>query len=169
MKKSNKIVAIVATAIMVASLGIMTGCSATSTVTTTSTTTTTDADGHTVTSTVETVNGETHESVVFENIPMDIQNNLGGDIADMLIKMSDAEEWSDDFIAEEDVIEDGSTASGLTVTYSSDSHNIDVLVRDLSGNELEFDAVELPVNNGENMTLILEYNADDDSFSAYVM
>ena len=171
MRKTNskKITTIVAAALMIASLGMMTGCSATTTVTKTETTTTTDADGHTVTETKETVNGQETSSVQYENIPIAIENKLGGDIAELYLRMSDSDEWSDNFLGEDYYIDDNTTAEGINVSYTSEANKIDVSVYDADGNNLEFDGVELPANNGEEMTLILEYDAEAGDYCAYVI
>ena len=171
MRKTNskKITTIVAAALMIASLGMMTGCSATTTVTKTETTTYTDADGHTVTETKETVNGQETSSVQYENIPMAIENDLGGDIAELYLKMTDTDDWSDNFLGEDYFIDDNTTANGINVSYTSNANHIDVSVYDVDGNNLEFDGVELPANNGEEMTLILEYDAEAGDYCAYVI
>ena len=167
--KSTKITAVIVAAMMVASLGLMTGCSATSTVTKTETTTYTDADGHTVTETKETVNGQETSSVQYENIPIAIENNLGGDIAELYLKMTDTDDWSDNFLGEDYYIDDNTTAEGINVSYTSEANKIDVSVYDEEGHNLEFDGVELPANNGEEMTLILEYDAEAGDYCAYVI
>ena len=171
MRKTNskKITTIVAAALMIASLGMMTGCSATTTVTKTETTTTTDADGHTVTETKETVNGQETSSVQYENIPIAIENDLGGDIAELYLRMSDSDEWSDNFLGEDYYIDNNTTANGITVSYSSNANKIDVSVYDVEGQNLEFDGIELPTKNGEEMTLVLEYSEEDADYYAYVI
>ena len=167
--KSTKITTVIVAAMMVASLGLMTGCSATTTVTKTETTTTTDANGHTVTETKETVNGQETSSVQYENIPIAIENNLGGDIAELYLKMSDTDEWSDNFLGEDYFIDDNTTANGINVSYTSNANHIDVSVYDVDGNNLEFDGVELPANNGDDMTLVLEYDTEAADYCAYVI
>ena len=83
--------------------------------------------------------------------------------------MSDSDEWSDNFLGEDYYIDNNTTANGINVSYSSNANHIDVSVYDVEGNNLEFDGIELPVNNGENMTLVLEYDADATDYCAYVI
>jgi len=155
MKK--RVLLIIAT---VAAVCVMTGCTKTETVTTT------DADGNTVTKTTETVNGE--ESTYYENVPMAIENALGGGIYELHISMSDNDQWGDNLLADGYVLEDGTVANGLTVSYSADQPCIDVLAIDSEGTEVTFESVDLSPANGESFTLMLEYDESDDGFYAYV-
>lgn len=154
---------------------MMAGCTKTVTVTTT------DADGNTVTTTtVETPDGTettttettteaaSEEAGYYQDVPVTIENALGGQIAELYISFSDNEEWGENLLAEGFEFADGVSAEGLTVSYSEDDPYIDILALDMEGNELTFEEVDLSDVHGEPCTLVLEYDADDDEFYASV-
>ena len=173
-KAAKKLVVIAMAAI--AACSVM-GCSMTKT--TTYTETYTDENGNTTTTTTTTVQDENgvrtetttetaDEAEVYENVKLSIENNLCGDIAGMCLKMSSNDEWSDNFLGEDEFIEDGQVVSGLNATYDSEDHYMDIVVYDREGNDLEFDEIELPTDNNEQITLVLEYDEVEDSFYAYI-
>lgn len=138
---------------------VITGC------TTTKTVTTTDANGNETTTTVESHNGK--ETTYYENVPMDIENHLGGTIDQLYISMSDNTDWGEDFIPDDFDFVDGETAEGITLTYSSENPEIDILAVDKSGGEVTFNQIDLSEVNGEAFTIVLQYDEDEDSFYAY--
>lgn len=170
MKKRLMLMVVACTTVL-----MMTGCTKTMTVTTT------DADGNTVTTTtVETPDGTTttteettteeatEEAAFYENVPVTIENALGGQIAELYISFSDNDEWGENLLADGFEFADGVSAEGLTVSYSEDNPYIDILAYDLEGNDLTFENVDLSDVHGEPCTLVLEYDADDDEFYASV-
>ena len=152
MKK--KIVLVVATCAIVLS---MVGC------TTTKTVTVTDENGNTTTT--ETINGQ--ESVFYEKVPMLISNELGCDLSEVYMCLSDAEEWGDNFVPEGSLFPADKTLNGINLTYS-EGDTINVLVYDENGEDLEFEDIDLSPAEGKAFALILEYDEDEESYFAYV-
>lgn len=177
MKKRLMLMAVACTTVL-----MMTGCTTTKTVTTTdadgntvTTTTVETPDGTTTTTTEETTDGvtttkeeTTGEATYYENVPMTIENSLGGQIAELYISFSDNDEWGENVLAEGFEFADGISAEGLTVSYSEDNPYIDILAYDMEGNDLTFENVDLSDVHGEPCTLVLEYSADDDEYYASV-
>ena len=177
MKK--RIVITLVTAMAVVSLM---GC----TVTKTYTETTTDADGNTTTTTTtettdnngtttttETTEGAVEEEIedpvaVFENVPIEFDNALGWDIAELTLKMSSSNEWSDNFLGDDAYLNDGETATGINVTYDEIDNFIDINVADSTGEGVEFDGIELPIENNDKIVISLECD-EDGSYTAYIV
>lgn len=119
--------------------------------------------------TAETVDiEENEEEFDYENIPLTIENNLDKDITAIYIRMSDTNEWSENLIGDGNVIEDTSTVSGLAVSYSYDEHYIDIVAYDSDGYDIELNDIKLPTKADE-MTLVLEYNAKNNYYDAFVV
>ena len=119
--------------------------------------------------TAETVDiEENEEEFDYENIPLTIENNLDKDITAIYIRMSDTNEWSENLIGDGNVIEDTSTVSGLAVSYSYDEHYIDIVAYDSDGYDIELNDIKLPTKADE-MTLVLEYNAKNNNYDAFVV
>ena len=119
--------------------------------------------------TTETVDiEENEEEFDYENIPLTIENNLDQDITAIYIRMSDTNEWSENLIGDGNVIEDTSTVSGLAVSYSYDEHYIDIVAYDSDGYDIELNDIKLPTKADE-MTLVLEYNAKNNNYDAFVV
>ena len=159
------------------------GCSVEKTVTTTETHT--DADGNTTTTTTTkttdnngtTTTTETTEGTaegfedavaVFENVPLEFSNEMGWDVAELSLKMSSSTDWSDNFLGDDMILPDGETATGINVTYDEIDNMIDIHVADSEGESIEFNGLELPVENNDQITIVLEYDADSDSYDAYI-
>ena len=121
------------------------GCTVEKTVTTTETHTYTDADGNTTTTTTTNHNGEvTTETTTttadeamsameeemaveevsdvasYEKVPVSFTNNMGWDIKDFYIKMSNQDEWSDNFLGDDLWLNNGDTMSGINVSYDEE-------------------------------------------------
>lgn len=133
MKKN--IALIVATCTMVLS---MVGC------TTTKTVTVTDENGNTTTT--ETVNGQ--ETTYYEKVPVLIANELGGDIAEVYLRISGAKEWGDNFLPEGEVLPDDRTLTGINLTYA-EGDTLNVLLYDENGEDLEIDDIDLSPADGK--------------------
>ena len=179
-KMAKKVAAIVLAA--VAAFSVM-GCTVEKTVTktethtdadgnTTTTTTTKTTDNNGTTTTTETTEGTSEEVedavAVFENVPIEFANEMGWDVAELCLKMSSSTEWSDNFLGEDMYIDDGETATGINVTYDEIDNMIDIHVADSEGASIEFNGLELPVENNDQITIVLEYDADSDSYDAYI-
>lgn len=143
---------------------------------TTTTETTTDEKGNTTTTesitdengnttTTETVNGQ--ETSYYENVPMLVANELGGDIAEVYICLSDAEDWGNNLVPEGELFPNDRTLNGLNLTYAKEA-TINVLVVDEAGGELEFDDIDLSPADGKAFAIILGYDEADESFYAYI-
>ena len=111
---------------------------------------------------------ENEDEFDYENIPLTIENNLDKDITAIYIRMSDTSEWSENLIGDGNVIEDKSTVSGLAVSYGYDEHYIDIVAYDSEGYDIELNDVKLPTKADE-MTLVLEYNAKNNNYDAFVV
>lgn len=194
MKKVNKNVSKkIATVIIaaVATVSVM-GCSVDKNVTYTETHTHTDANGNTTSTTTTTTNHNgtvttetytTEEEMVaeteaemngegpqaFYKVPIEITNGMGWDVAAIHLKMSSSDEWSNNFLGAEDYLVDGQTAYGITVTYNEEDRYIDLYVADSTGDGEEFDRIELPTDNTEEIEISLEMNEEDGSFHAYII
>ena len=180
-KVAKRIVTIVLA--VVAAFSVM-GCTVEKTVTTTESHT--DADGNTVTTTTtqttdnngtttttETTEGAAEEEVedsiaVFENVPIEFANAMGWDIAELTLKMSSSTEWSDNFLGEDVYLNDGETATGINVTYDEIDNFIDINVADSTGEGVEFDGIELPIENNDKIIISLECD-EDGSYTAHVV
>ena len=189
--KTTKRVAAIVLAV-VAAFSVM-GCSVEKNFTTTETHTYTDANGNTTTTTTTNHNGEVttetttttadeamsamdeemdveevSDAVMYEKIPVDFTNNMGWDIKDLYIKMSSQDEWSDNFLDEDQYIDDGLTASGVTVNYTEEEHFMDVRVADSNGDGEEFTELELPAEGAEHIEIVFEYDEVTGTYTATV-
>ena len=135
----------------------MVGC------TTTKTVTVTDENGNTTTT--ETVNGQ--ETTYYEKVPVLIANELGGDIAEVYLRISGAEEWGDNFLPEGELLPDDRTLEGVVLTYS-EGDTIDVLLYDENGEDLEIDGIDLSPAEGKAFALVLGDDEEEEAFFAYV-
>ena len=179
-KVSKRIVAIVLAA--VAAFSVM-GCSVEKNFTSTTTHTYTDADGNTVTTTTTNDNGkvtketttttadeamsameeemaveEVSDLASYEKVPVSFTNNMGWDIKVFSIKMSNQDEWSDNFLAEDEYIDDGVTVSGVTANYNEEDHFMDIRVADSNGDGEEFMEVELPAEGADEIEVVFGYD-----------
>ena len=185
MKKINekmaKKIAVIVLAI-VAAFSVV-GCSVEKTVTTTESHT--DADGNTVTTTTtqttdnngtttttETTEGDEEEAEdaveVFENVPIEFANAMGWDVAELTLKMSSSDEWSDNFLGDDAYLNDGETVTGINVTYDEIDNFIDINVADSKGENVEFDGLELPIENNDKIVISMECD-EDGSYNAHVV
>ena len=172
-KTTKRVAAIVLAA--VAAFSVM-GCSVEKNFTVTETHTETDANGNTTTTTTTNNNGEVttettstaaeEEIAAYENVPVEFTNNMGWDIKDLYIKMSSQDEWSDNFLDEDQYIDDGLTASGITVNYTEEEHFMDVRVADSNGDGEEFTELELPAEGADHIEVVFEYDEVNDIFTA---
>ena len=193
MKKINtKVTKRVAALILaaVAAFSVM-GCSVEKNFTKTETHTYTDADGNTVTTTTTNHNGEvttetittTAEEVMssmeeemeveeisyvaaYEKVPVSFANNMGWDIKDFYIKMSNQDEWSDNFLSEDQYFDHDTTANGITVNYNEEQRFMDVRVVDDNGDGEEFTEIELPAEGADHIEVVFEYDEVNDIFTA---
>lgn len=179
-KMAKKIAVIV---LAIAAAFSVVGCSVEKTVTTTESHT--DADGNTVTTTTtqttdnngtttttETTEGDEEEAEdaveVFQNVPIEFANAMGWDVAELTLKMSSSDEWSDNFLGDDAYLNDGETVTGINVTYDEIDNFIDINVADSKGENVEFDGLELPIENNDKIVISLECD-EDGSYNAYVV
>ena len=161
------------------------GCSVEKNFTKTETHTVTDANGNTTTTTTTNHNGEvttettsttademedeeTNEAVVYEKVPVAFTNDMGWDIKDLYIKMSNQDEWSDNFLSEEQYIDNDTTADGITVNYNEDQHFMDIRVADSNGDGEEFKEIELPAEGADSIEVVLGYDEVNNVYTATV-
>ena len=187
-KVSKRIVAVVLAA--VAAFSVM-GCSVEKNFTSTTTHTYTDADGNTVTTTTTNDNGrvtketttttadeamsameeemaveEVNDVASYEKVPVSFTNNMGWDIAEFYIKMSNQDEWSENFIPEGQFIYKEATADGVTVNYNEEDHFMDIRVADFEGEGEEFLEVELPAEGADQIEVVFGYDEVNDVYTA---
>ena len=187
-KTTKRVAAVILAA--VAACSVM-GCSVEKNFTTTETHTVTDANGNTVTTTTTNHNGEvttetittTAEEVMssmeeemeveeisyvaaYEKVPVSFANNMGWDIKDFYIKMSNQDEWSDNFLSEDQYFNHDTTANGITVNYNEEQRFMDVRVVDDNGDGEEFTEIELPAEGADHIEVVFEYDEVNDIFTA---
>ena len=194
MRKTNLIKTIIVAAIMTASLGVLTGCSVEKNFTKTETHTVTDANGNTTTTTTTTTNHngevteettsttdeampsmeeemedeEISEVAAYEKVPVAFTNEMGWDIKDFYIKMSNQDEWSDNFLSEDQYIDHDTTANGITVNYNEEQHFMDIRVADSNGDGEEFTEIELPAEGANQIEIVFGYDEVNDVYTATV-
>ena len=154
------------------------GCSVEKNFTTTETHTVTDANGNTTTTTTTNHNGEvtttttTNEEasdvVEYEKVPVAFTNNMGWDIKDFNIKMSNQDEWSDNFLDEDQYIDHDTTVNGITVNYNDEQHFMDVRIADSNGDGEEFTELELPAEGAESIEIVFSYDEAAGTYEATV-
>ena len=189
-KTTKRVAAIVLAA--VAAFSVM-GCSVEKNFTVTETHTETDANGNTTTTTTTNHNGEvttetittTAEEVMssmeeemeveeisyvaaYEKVPVSFANNMGWDIKDFYIKMSNQDEWSDNFLSEDQYFDHDTTANGITVNYNEEQHFMDIRVADSNGDGEEFTEVELPAEGANQIEIVFGYDEVNDVYTATV-
>ena len=189
-KVSKRIAAIILAAF--AACSVM-GCSVEKNFTVTETHTETDANGNTTTTTTTNHNGEVttettsttaaeamssmekemdveeiSEVAAYKNIPIAFTNEMGWDIKDLYIKMSSQSEWSDNFLSEDQYIDNGLTANGITLNYTEEEHFMDVRVADSNGDGEEFTEIELPAEGADHIEVVFGYDEVNDVFTATV-
>ena len=189
--KTTKSVAVAILAAFVACSAV--GCSVEKNFTVTETHTETDADGNTTTTTTTNHNGEVttetntatadeakasnkeeinvqeiSDAVMYKNVPIEFTNEMGWDIKDLYIKMSSQNEWSDNFLGEDQYIDDGITVKGITLNYTEEEHFMDVRIADSKGEVEEFDAIELPAEGADYIEVVFGYDEVNDIFTATV-
>ena len=187
--KTTKRVAAIVLAV-VAAFSVV-GCSVEKNFTSTTAHTYTDADGNTVTTTTTNDNGrvtketttktadeamsameeemdveEVSDVAVYEKVPVSFTNNMGWDIKHFYIKMSNQDEWSDNFLSEDQYFYNDKTADGITVNYNEEQHFMDVRVADCNGDGEEFTEIELPAEGAEKIEIVFGYDEVNDVFTA---
>ena len=190
-KTTKRVAAIILAAF--AACSVM-GCSVEKNFTTTETHTVTDANGNTTTTTTTNHNGEvttettsttaeeTAESsmedmdveeisdvVAYEKVPVAFTNNMGWDIKNFYIKMSNQDEWSDNFLSEDQYIDHDTTADGITVNYNEEQHFMDVRVADSNGDGEEFLEIELPAEGADSIEVVFGYDEVTGTYTATVI
>ena len=178
MKKKILSVAVIAALVLT-----MAACGVTTTSTTTHTETHTDANGNTTTTTTttSTQNGKTETTTTVEETPAEkvqtvaditFQNDTGFDIVELYFSSSDDENWSVDILEATDY---GTLSDGSYVTFEKKfkytaGHNLwDMKIVDENGDYVVFDDMDISVAaDPENITFIMAYNSDSDSYSVTV-
>ena len=189
-KTTKRVAAIVLAA--VAAFSVM-GCSVEKNFTSTTTHTYTDADGNTVTTTTTNDNGrvtketttmtaeeamaakeeemnveEISDVVTYEKVPVSLTNDMPWDIKYISIKMSNQDEWSDNFLSEDQYFDHDTTANGITVNYNEEQHFMDVRVADSNGDGEEFLEIELPAEGANQIEVVFGYDEVNDVYTATV-
>ena len=82
--------------------------------------------------------------------------------------MSSQDEWSDNFLDEDQYIDEGLTASGITVNYTEEEHFMDVRVADSNGDGEEFTELELPAEGADHIEIVFEYDEVTGTYTATV-
>ena len=189
-KVSKRIAAIILAAF--AACSVM-GCSVEKNFTTTETHTVTDANGNTTTTTTTNHNGEVttetttttadeamsamvkemdvkeiSDVAAYEKVPMEFTNNMGWDIAEFYLKMSNQDEWSDNFLSEGYYIDHDTTADGINVNYDEEQRFMDIRMADSNGEVVEFEGVELPAEGADRIEIVFGCDEATGEFTATV-
>ena len=109
---------------------------------------------------------EVNDVASYEKVPVSFTNNMGWDIKVFSIKMSNQDEWSDNFLAEDEYIDDGVTVSGVTANYNEEDHFMDIRVADSNGDGEEFMEVELPAEGADEIEVVFGYDEVNDVYTA---
>ena len=164
----------------VAACSVM-GCSVEKNFTSTTTHTVTDANGNTTTTTTTNNNGvvteetttttaeEVRDVAVYERVPVTFTNDMGWDIKDFYIKMSNQDEWSDNFLGADEYFDHDTTANGVTVNYNEEQHFMDIRVADSNGDGEEFTEIELPAEGADHIEVVFSYDESTGLYTANVM
>lgn len=185
-KTTKKVAAIILAA--VATCSVM-GCNFTST----TTHTVTDENGNTTTTTTTNNNGEvTTETTTYtaeeamasmkeeaeakeiskvasyEKVPMEFTNNMGWDIKEFYLKMSNQDEWSDNLLGADEYFDHDTTANGITVNYTEEQHFMDIRVADSNGDGQEFTRIELPAEGADHIEVVFGYDEARNVYTATV-
>lgn len=176
MKK--KIAAIVMAVVMVFALM---GCSVSKTVTKTETVT--DANGKTTTTTTITTNQngtKTESTTVEESVEetesnrtvatLAFENNTEVDIYKLKFTSTKSDDWGDNVLGDNAPLENGETITFHDAfTYSADDTLWDLKLVDQNDESLEFSELDVSLAaDPENITIVLTYNAADNTYSATV-
>lgn len=97
-----------------------------------------------------------------QNVPLKIGNNLGDEIAQIYVVMSRDKDWGPDLLAGANgyMIADGEVASGLTLTYGEGDSLIDIRVVTASGDDIEFNEIDVIESKTDTIVLSLNYDTD---------
>ena len=106
--------------------------------------------------------------VTYEKVPVSFTNNMGWDIKYFSIKMSNQDEWSDNFLSEDQYIDHDTTADGITVNYNEEQRFMDIRVADSNGDGEEFLEVELPAEGADSIEVVLGYDEVSGTYTATV-
>ena len=109
---------------------------------------------------------EVSDVASYEKIPVSFTNNMGWDIKVFSIKMSNQDEWSDNFLSDDEYIDDGVTVSGVTANYNEEDHFMDIRVADSNGDGEEFMEVELPAEGADEIEVVFGYDEVNDVYTA---
>lgn len=156
------------------------GCNVTTTKTYTETTT--DADGNTTTTTTTTTNGETttettesgpaeetkEAELTVATIAFDNETNF--DFAELYFSPADSDDWGDNILGDDAPLAVGEMITyNNALTYSEDSAVWDIKAVDADGNNVEFDGADmLTASDAENIDIVFEYDAENESYSATI-
>ena len=111
---------------------------------------------------------EVSDVAVYEKVPVSFTNNMGWDIKDFYIKMSNQDEWSDNFLSEDQYFYNDKTADGITVNYNEEQHFMDIRVADCNGDGEEFLEIELPAEGANQIEVVFGCDETTGEFTATV-
>ena len=141
--------------------------------TTTTTTKTTDNNGTTTTETTETTDAETDVAEDSEYIVATIafENETGVDIYELYFSVGSNDQWGDEILGEDAPLADGEIITCPdALTYSPETGLYwDLLAADSEGASIEFEGLDLSnAADSENITIVLEYDAENEDYTASV-
>ena len=143
--------------------------------TTTTTTKTTDNNGTTTTTetTDETTDAETDVAEDDEYIVATIafENETEVDIYELYFSVGSNDQWGDEILGEDAPLADGEIITCPdALTYSPENGLYwDLLAADSEGATIEFEGLNLSdAADSENITIVLEYDAENESYTASV-
>ena len=156
-KMKKRIVFALVAAVAVVSLM---GCNVTTTKTYTETTTETTESGPAE---------ETEEAeLTVATIAFDNETNF--DFAELYFSPADSDDWGDNILGDDAPLAVGEMITyNNALTYSEDSAVWDIKAVDADGNNVEFDGADmLTASDAENIDIVFEYDAENESYSATI-
>ena len=137
--------------------------------TTTTTTKTTDNNGTTTTETTETTDAAEDSEYIVATIAF--ENETGVDIYELYFSVGSNDQWGDEILGEDAPLADGEIITCPdALTYSPETGLYwDLLAADSEGASIEFEGLNLSdAADSENITIVLEYDAENEDYTASV-
>ena len=137
--------------------------------TTTTTTKTTDNNGTTTTETTETTDAAEDSEYIVATIAF--ENETGVDIYELYFSVGSNDQWGDEILGEDAPLADGEKITCPdALTYSPETGLYwDLLAADSEGASIEFEGLNLSdAADSENITIVLEYDAENEDYTASV-
>ena len=146
------------TGLVIATALSLSGCSTTTSTYSSSSSSTTDADGNTTSTSTETVDGKT---VTSYTKPLLFENESDVTFSEIYIKVSDNENYDDNLLDEDEVLEPGKVLKYGSFTFTDEDHLLDMQLVDEDGNVFDYYEYEL-LNVVDNKKVEFLFESVDD-------